>query len=88
MAALGVPITGTVLVNTPTTGNTPQVANVYDVGIMIPGATTPPLFLGTIAVAESLLLQSQGFHALIGRDILASCVISYNGPLNLVTVSY
>ena len=88
LAALSIPSTGTTLVNSPTTGSSPQTVNVYDVGILIPGATLPPLFLSTVAVAELELLQVQGFHVLIGRDILASCVVHYNGPLKLVTVSY
>lgn len=88
LAALGIPSTGTTLLNSPTTGSAPQAVNVYDVGILIPGSTQPPFFLGTVAVAECHLLQAQGFHALIGRDILASCVVNYNGPLSLVTVSY
>jgi hypothetical protein len=65
-----------------------QTVNVYDVSIWIPGAIPPPFFLGTVAVAESQLLQSQGFHILLGRDILAYCMVHYSGPLNLVTVSY
>jgi predicted aspartyl protease len=88
MNALGIAPHGTTLMNSPTTGGTPQPTNVYDVSIAIPGATPPPLWLNTVAVAESLLLQAQGFHALIGRDILAACVIHYNGPLKFITVSY
>lgn len=74
--------------NTPSTGSTPHVANVYDVSIVIPGATPPAFTLGNIAIAEANLFNSQGFHALIGRDILESCVVHYNGGLKLVTVSY
>jgi len=88
LARLGIPSTGTTLVNSPTTGTSPQTVNVYDVSIWIPGAIPPPFFLGTVAVAESQLLQSQGFHILLGRDILAYCMVHYSGPLNLVTVSY
>ena len=88
LTALGIPSTGTTQMNSPTTGANPQTVNVYDVSIGIPGATPPPFFLGTVAVAEAQLLQVQGFHAIIGRDILASWVIHYNGPLSLVTVSY
>ena len=56
----------------------------------IPGATKtdPPHLLPTIAVAGSELLQAQGYHALIGRDILAMWVVHYNGPAGLFTVSY
>jgi hypothetical protein len=74
--------------NTPTTGMVPQNVNLYDVAILIPGATQPPLFLDTVAVAESVLLPTQGFHVIIGRDILSKFVISYNGPIGFVTISY
>lgn len=86
--ALGIPTRGSILMNTPTTGSAPQPTNVYDVSIVIPGATPPPLFLKTVAVAESQLLQMQGFHALIGRDILGAFVMHYNGPLKFMTISY
>jgi len=93
LSKLAIPATGTTSINSTTTGATPQVVNLYDVGILIPGAispsgaTSPPLFLNTVAVAESPLLK-HGFQALIGRDILAFCVFHYNGPLRSLTVSY
>jgi hypothetical protein len=88
LVALGIPATGTTLMNTPSTGSQPQAVNTYDVSILIPAASLPPLVLGTVAVVETQLLNQQGFHALIGRDILAGCVFHYNGPLGLITVSY
>ena len=88
MTALGIPPHGTCLMNTPTTGATPQTVNLYDVGIGVPGATPPPLVFETVEMAESNLLQAQGFHMLLGRDIFTRCVFYYNGPANIVTVSY
>lgn len=88
LKALGIPPTGNVLLNTPSTGSEPHTANVYDVSLAIPGATSPPLFLHTIAIAETELLAKQGFHALIGRDVLENCVFHYNGPVKILTVSY
>lgn len=86
--ALGLQPTGDALMNTASSGNMPHRVNVYDVAIGIPGATAPPLVFQTVPVAETQLLQQHGYHALIGRDILAACVFHYNGPLRQVTVSY
>ena len=88
ITALGIQTTGTTQISTPSTGNTPQTVNLYDVSILIPGPVPPPLIFNTVAVAGCELLQAQGFHALIGRDILSVCVFHYNGPLQQITVSY
>ena len=85
---LQIPPTGTTSVLTPSTGATPHTVNLYDVCINIPGSKPPPHILGTVAVAGCELLQSQGFHALIGRDILSQWTVYYNGPLKLITISY
>ncbi len=88
VTALSIPPHGTCLLNTPTTGDTPQTVNLYDIGIGIPGSTAPPLVFETVEVAESDLFRRQGFHMLLGRDILARCVFHYNGPGNGIIVSY
>ena len=90
LTTLGIPPHSTIPVLTPSTGDTPHVANVYDVAILIPGATQtdPAHILPTIAVAGCDLLQTQGYHALIGRDILSRWVVHYNGPVATFTVSY
>lgn len=81
--------TGNTQITTPSTGSHPVNADLYDVGLLIPpGATNQaPLLVHTIAVicAE---LTSQGFHALIGRDVLAQCVFSYNGSFGWFTLAY
>lgn len=88
MSALGLTPTGTIQVNTPTTGNQPATANTYDVAIVIAGTTQPAHFLRTVAVSECQLLQAQGFHAIIGRDILQSFTMFYNGPGGFLSLSY
>ena len=88
LTALALTPTGTALVNTPTTGTTPQTTDLYDVAIMIPGPPgATPLFSQTLPVMASELLVAQGFHALIGRDILSQCVFVYNGS-GFFTLSY
>lgn len=82
--------TGTVPLNTPTTGHTPHNAYQYDVSLLMPGAlpTHTPLLIPNIAIVGAVLLQAQGFHALIGRDVLSECLFSYNGQSGLFSIAY
>jgi Aspartyl protease len=87
--ALNLTPTGSASVNTPTTGAQPAVADQYDVGLVIPSASgSPPLFHHTIAVVKADLLIAQGFHALIGRDVLRGCLLTYDGKTGLFTLAY
>lgn len=90
LTALGLIPTGSVTVNTPSTGAQPHTADQYDVSLMIPGAipTHAALIINNLPVMCAELLVAQGFHALIGRDILAHCLFAYNGTTNLFTLAY
>ena len=94
VTALGLQPTGTTSIITPSTGTTPHTVDLYDISILVPApmlraeGATPPLIFNTVAVAGCDLLQAQGFHALIGRDILSVCMFYYNGPGNMIIVSY
>jgi hypothetical protein len=90
LQALQLTPTGQVTVNTPSTGAQPHTANQYDVALIIPGASPAhPFFVAnTVAVVEAQLLPQQGFHALIGRDILRHCLLVYNGPLTQFSLAY
>jgi len=81
--------TGKALVHTPTTAGVPQQVDQHDISLAIPGATpsTPPLAVPTLAVTEHVLAV-QGIQALIGRDVLSACLLTYNGSMNLVTLCY
>lgn len=86
---LGLTPTGSISVNTPTTGGQPQLVSQYDVSLMIhcaPGHA--PLMHLTIPVIQSDLLTAQGFHALIGRDVLSGCLLTYDGRSGLFTLAY
>ena len=92
-AALQLQPTGMTPMLTPSTGNTPVDTETYDVGIVIPGAVTagvqdPPLVMPNIPVSASHLFAAQGFHVLLGRDILRRCILHYNGAVGLFTISY
>jgi hypothetical protein len=41
----------------------------------------------TLQITEAEL-ASQGFFVLIGRDILDSCVLTYDGPRSRFTLEY
>jgi hypothetical protein len=88
LTALNLTPTGIVLLNTPSTGGTPHQAEQFDVALIIPAPSGPALVFRTIPVVASELLTSQGFHALIGRDILDQCLFSYNGSIKLFTLAY
>lgn len=86
--ALGLQPTGSTPMLTPSTGQTPVDAYTYDVGIVLPNAPNPPLVIPNMPVGASELFQAQGFHALLGRDILRRCVLNYNGTIGLFTLAY
>jgi hypothetical protein len=88
--ALGLTPTGAVTVNTPSTGTQPHPALQYDVSIVIPGSLPGhvPLVVENIPVVAAQLLAAQGFQALIGRDILAQCLLTYNGELDQFTLAF
>lgn len=90
LTSLNLTPTGSATVNTPSTGNRPVNADQYDISLIVPAAAAnqTPLVVSTLPVICAELLASQGFHALIGRDILANCVFLYNGSLGLFTLAY
>ncbi len=75
---------------TPSTGTTPHEADQYDVSLMIPARlkNEAPLYFDTIAVSSCELVTLQGFHALIGRDILSRCILIYDGTYGVYTLTY
>jgi hypothetical protein len=85
---LQVPATGTVSVLTPSTGTAAHVCNQYDVLMAIIDAQGNPLYFGnSIPVLESSL-AAQGIEALIGRDVLSSAILIYNGAAAVFTLAY
>lgn len=77
LTALGIPPTGTISVLTPSTGNQPHTCEQYDVEMVL---VHPDLSLRMAALPViGSVLANQGFHALLGRDILEKCLFVYNG---------
>ena len=89
LSQLNIKPTGSSSVSSPTTGDQPIIADQYDVSIFIPGSQgQPPLIQHNVPVLESRLLVAQGFHVLIGRDILGGCLLTYNGKSNFFILAY
>jgi len=49
--------------------------------MILSGPGKQPLYIPNMAVSASVLLH-QGFHALLGRDVLGQCILHYNGDGN------
>ena len=87
LSSLGLVPTGAASMLTPSTGTTPHSCNLYDVSLLIPAASGAPFYLPAIPIMESNF-QSQGIDGLLGRDVLAQCVLFYNSPLGGFTLAY
>jgi hypothetical protein len=85
---LAITPTGSIPVSSPTTGATPHTKDQYDISLLIPHPKGQSLTYETIPVVEVELLQAQGFHALIGRDVLKDCVLVYHGDAGFYSLSY
>ena len=86
--ALSLTPTGSIQVFTPSTGSQAHTADQYDARIQIfCTAHQAPLELPVVPIIASKL-KSQGIDALIGRDILAHCLLSYNGQSGFYTLAY
>lgn len=89
LKALGLAPTGSVMVNTPSTGNVPHQVDQYDANIVIFAASNQmPYTPAPLPVVAVELFTQQGIHVLIGRDVLAGCVLHYNGSQGVFTLAY
>lgn len=86
LKGLGLTPTGTMPMLTPSTGPTPHLCNQYDVSLTLLHPSLQ-LNLDTVAVSESHL-SAQGIQALIGRDILARCLLVYDGQAGVFALAF
>jgi hypothetical protein len=84
--ALGLTPTGTIPGHTPSTGATPHIFNQYDIALAFISPTVHVMALALAVIGTDL--ASQGLQALFGRDLLARCVLAYNGQTGLVSLSF
>jgi len=83
---LGLQARNSVLIHTPSSGPGGDIRNQYDISITLGDGDPNPLSL-VLPVIESEF-TSQGFDALIGRDILRHCELYYHGGQNIFTLSF
>lgn len=88
LANLGLTATGKAEIHTPSTQGVPVQADTYDVCIGIFAARPRDLHFisDTIQVTASIL--GNGVQALIGTDILKSCILTYNGSDECFTLAW
>ncbi len=87
--ALGLSPTGEADIHTPSTGSTPVRTPTYDVRIAILAGRAEDLhFISETLQVTAADLTAQGIQVLIGRDILKSCTLFYNGAASTFTLSY
>lgn len=87
IGSLGLSPTGTIPIQTPTTNGVPHQCNLYDISLIIPAPKGQPFYIDALPIVESSL-KSQGIDGLLGRDVLANCVLIYNGSIGWYTLSY
>jgi predicted aspartyl protease len=86
--ALGLTPTGSTQMYTPSTGAQAHVTDQYDASLKIYCTMEQaPLEIPVIAVVASDL-RVQGIDALIGRDVLKFCLLSYNGDQGSFTLAF
>jgi hypothetical protein len=89
LLALGLSPTGEAEIHTPTTGAVPARTPTYDVRIGILAGRPGDLhFISETIQVTSTELSSQGFLVLIGRDILANCILYFNGADGVFSLCY
>lgn len=86
--SLGLTPTGSTLIHTPSTGSNPAARSTYDVRIIIPGAAGSNSYTLRALPATQASLKAQGFHALVGRDILSQCLLVYDGLANTFSLAF
>lgn len=84
---LGIPASGSCPISTPSTQGTPHHCNLYDVLMFIPNGDAGGHLIEAIPVVETSL-ASQGIEGLIGRDVLDTCLLVYNGSTGHYSLSY
>jgi len=81
---------GQTAIHTPSTQNTPVPANLFDIAMVILGATAAAPFAHMIAALAVIDgdFKPQGIDGLLGRDVLASARVIYSGSDQIFMMSF
>ena len=74
---LGLTPTGVATVHTPSTGTAGHVTNQYDVSLVLLHPKLSFTFFAIPVIESQLAIQ--GIQGLLGRDVLAKCLLVYDG---------
>jgi hypothetical protein len=91
---LGIPPSGSVPIHTPSTSGNPITVDQYDVSMAIPHpptAVNPQIGIQLIDFTLPVIgtdFTGQNIKALIGRDILARCLLVYSGLRSGFTIAF
>ena len=83
---LGLSPSGSRSCHTPSTGTTPMNLPEYDLGLMLVHDDSHKVF-PSIAITASDFSQ-QNIHGLLGRDVLAQCLLVYDGRANSFALAF
>ncbi len=86
IATLGLQTRGIVSIHTPSTGAGFQTCNQFDACLVL-GVMLPTPLMVTLPVIECDF-STQGFQALIGRDVLHHCVFVFEGPADTFRLEF
>jgi hypothetical protein len=90
ISSFALTLTGQTLIHTPSTGSQYESRNQYAASISLIDPTLDPrqgIEVYNIAVIESHL-ASEGFLAIIGRDILSRCIFTFDGPAKIYRLEF
>lgn len=77
---------GTTYIHTPSTGRAVAPCKMFDAMVTLDASGPRPLSLTTSVIEAEF--ASQGFLALIGRDILNRCILTFDGPRGSFSLSW
>ena len=88
LKALQLAPTGAGLVHTGSTAGKAHPCNLFDVSLIIPSSERDFVRSTVVVMEINLSRQGQSFSALVGRDILDSCVLVYDGPGQIAMLEF
>lgn len=85
---LGLAATGYTFIHTPSTGVQPHLAALFDVSfsIVMDKQQVHPLPTSFLVIESDF--ATQGFSALIGRDVLGRALFLYHGQANMMSLAF
>lgn len=84
---LGLTPTGSINIRTPSTGANAHPTYLYDIKVVLPHMAISKIY-AALPVAGAPNLASQGIQMLLGRDVLAQCLLTYDGGAGICAIAF